>query len=131
MSQLSKQLSFDLKEAGFSQPEPEFGQMWWHPDGGLHVVITTKGLHTFTRYLKNGWPETGAFNKQAMEEMAFAPNSVDILAEMPYGTHIKQNQDTLWYVWFMVGFVRNYKYDENPRNAAAKAYLALKEAEAK
>lgn len=130
MTHINKNIAFELKAAGFPQPEPAFGQMWWHPDGGLHVVMTTKGLHTFTRYFKNGWPETGAFNKQALSEMAFAPTAVDILAEMQYGAHVKQNPDILWYVWFMDGFDRSYMFDENPHAAAAKAYLALK-AEAK
>jgi len=128
MSQQSKQLSFELKAAGFPQPDPAFGQMWWHPDGCLHVVMKKGEIHIITRYVEDGRTGAGFFNDEALSEMAFAPNAVDILAEMPFGSSL--------HTFTHLGYEARHhdtgiSIDFNPHEAMARRYLAMQAAEAK
>ena len=72
-----------LKEAGFPQPKPDFGQVWHNPDFGLFVVVGK--WFADNREYKIFYPGTGRSvlkSEARFLECAFAPTATDILREM-------------------------------------------------
>ncbi len=123
-----------LKEAGFPQPKPDFGQVWHNPDFGLFVV----GGKWFAdnREYKIFYPGTGKTvlkSEARFLECAFAPTATDILRQMPNFFYIRKYK-----YGTDVFSVFNEKTDdsdiqiahgvnENPAEAVAEAWLKLNE----
>ena len=129
MNTVNKQTAFELKEAGFPQPIPAFGQVWWHMDGSLHVVMRKGEFHTITRYIQDDRVCAGFFNDEALAEMAFAPNAVDILAEMPSGDAILKVSSSLYECSCFSNSKSFIMFGESPHEAMASRYLAINNAE--
>lgn len=123
MNTVNKQTAYALKEAGFPQPIPAFGQVWWRMDGSMHVVMRKGEFHTITRYIQDDRVCAGFFNDEAVSEMAFAPNAVDILAEMPEGTLLRKSPVSFEAYW------DGYAHHNSPHDAMAARYLAMNKAE--
>lgn len=116
-----------LKESGFPQPSPKFGQVWYDPYGMPAVVLSTKPL----RFGDEGGQSWSGKNR--FGEMIFAPTATDILRELPRN----------WMLWFYEGseienpawevgkYERGDGFDDqesnsNPAEACAAAWLKLK-----
>lgn len=54
--------------------------------------------------------------------------ALEIIEQMPVGTYLEKNANNLWYVHFgLPGFFQSdYRADECPHIAAAKAFIAWK-----
>jgi len=96
-----------LKEAGFPQPEPEFGQVWYSPNGAIRVI-----------YIKT-------------YDLVFAPSATDILKEIPFfGSLSFEVYETRFEfrVWEGLKLIAK---NENPHEAAALAWLSIQEIQKK
>jgi hypothetical protein len=107
--------SLKLKEAGFPQPQPEFGQVWWliHENGPILAVV-------------------GSANFAAAEHLdkVFAPRVTDLLMQMhdPHCYKEEPESPVLTYRHFDGKFMlwRSGKPripNENPSEMAALIYL--------
>ena len=80
-----------LKEAGFPQPSPEFGQVWWHPESETNAVLINSD-RSDGRCLFMDAEGFRLFMK--LEDLIFAPTDADILLQMPDGHALTRvNQD--------------------------------------
>ncbi len=86
-----------LRDAGFPQPEPEFGQIW-HPSryGGLFVYICKGCGNTMELRAPAGW---STWEKPGSDKLFFAPTAADILRELP-DRYVLWHDDSQWYLWF-------------------------------
>lgn len=133
MNTVNKETAFALKEAGFPQPEPAFGQVWYDTNEMPMVIVfvSYKGIFTFTAYYDNGKVQPYVLLREALAEMAFAPNAVDILAEMPASARLSRSIESEWVVKRTITqFYDEESFVANPHTAAAHSYLAM-QAEAK
>lgn len=123
MNTVNKQTAFALKEAGFPQPSPQFGQVWYHTnDVPLVVVsISEQGTFIFTAYADKGKIQQYIFNREVLAEMAFAPNAVDILAEMPLAIIRRTSSD--YEVRYPFNGKAVYSYNDCPHEAMAAIFL--------
>ena len=122
------QTAKELRDAGFPQPEPALLQQLYLVEErsgkvdvpALSVLFTDGSPYFITKKGLVVWL-SDAF------KAVYAPTALEIIEQMPHGTHIKQNPDSLWYVWFeLPGFQRDFRHDTCPHKSAAMAYLAWK-----
>lgn len=116
-----------LKEAGFPQPEFEFGQFWYAPNGNL-CVMSGDGIYSGEArvMLKNG---NTMFIKTY--DIVFAPTATDILEHLPgYALKI---QKSVWcvfnpeYIYAVKSTddVQMYFQHKNPAEAAAESWIKI------
>lgn len=120
-----------LKEAGFPQPKPDFGQVWHNPDFGLFVV----GIKWFAdnREYRIFYPGTGksVLKSEAMFlKCAFAPTATDILRELRDGSNIGIMGKR--FLCYSPDFEHGIDHpgtpiNDNPAEAVAEAWLKLNE----
>ncbi len=134
---VSYETAVRLKEAGFPQPKPDFGQVWHNPDFGLFVV----GIKWFAdnREYRIFYPRTGktVLKSEAMFlKCAFAPTATDILREMPNYYYIRKYKHQTNDIQIFSIFCEEQNADDdlsqiakgvsqNPGEAAAEAWLKL------
>jgi hypothetical protein len=122
-----------LKAAGFPQPEPEAGQVWY--EGQKAYVIGAFDDGEFNRVYFNG----SCFNSENQEVMVndiFAPTATDILPsecficrEISYKTKTGER----WVVYDRDTFellCKGFPETDNPAEAAAAAWLEIHEKKA-
>ena len=113
-----------LADAGFPQPLPQRGQVWFL-EGGMPLVVTSKsdaidmhlcdyvvgGSMYIYRYLNDG--------------EVFAQTATDILQHLP-GWNLSKIEDG-WRAWFGIfpkkGYSPGVFTNENPAEAAAEAWF--------
>lgn len=129
MNIVSFETAKKLKAAGFPQPEPEFGQVWYSD------IFKTKWLVGLER-LPNGLvvgktvkikiEEVGIWEQESGAYGVFAPTAIDIypklnfdfrLAPMPKGWQVNRASNG-----------ELISRHENPAEAAAEAWLEVKKA---
>jgi len=117
--------ALELKEAGFEQPKPEAGQFWYLGSQLCMVCLIDLGV----RVELQGVGESEKYYPGIQQLQAiglFAPTALEIIAEMPFGTHIVKNEKD-WSCWFKITEMQpDFRHDPCPHKAAAKAFLAWK-----
>lgn len=130
-----------LKEAGFPQPEPEFGQFWYH-NAGLQIAIMESNdagghIGKFIRFfgtVNGSLREKSFFSvsimKIFMKDACFAPTATDILKEIPFVSLSFEVYETRFEfrVWEGLKLIAKH---ENPHEAAALAWLSIQEIQKK
>lgn len=110
-----------LKEAGFPQPLPQRGQIWFFKNGVGMVVtcggdlldvemcdyVTASGTLYLNRYLNDG--------------EVFAPMATDILRHLP--GHALTIEGDLWVIFEIETGYYISDWNENPAEAAAQAWI--------
>lgn len=119
-----------LKEAGFPQPEPEFGQFWYN-GSDLLVVVKYLGAKEWIACPLSGanWTRlfSAAFQRPIVfGEPVFAPSATDILRELGPGFVLYFDSPGRWVLSENnpYGLCTNH---ENPAEASAEAWLKLNE----
>lgn len=112
-----------LRDAGFPQPEPAFGQFWYDAGAGVWVVGES-GLLVFRSLSSRAEIDIADMD---MSGIVFAPQAHDILAELESDFDISCLQDKNWMVICRNAADQPISYftEPNPHEAAAKAYLQL------
>lgn len=111
-----------LKQAGFPQPEPEAGQVWWVNKDQCFVIYDKNKDLSFGVYFGSGL--NGAFDNALMDEFTFAPKAADILRELGHLYPVRFNGSE-----FQVDpdMYPNETYlNNNPAEVCAAAWLDLK-----
>lgn len=127
---VSYETAVRLKEAGFPQPTPEAGQVWYH---GLlkkdaAVLIANFKTHdgsqpSSTLYFLNG--SGSSIVTKVAEESIYAPTATDILRELPSYSLFFSSLTRQWVGAFDEMAIT---YNEhNPAEAAAEAWLKINE----
>lgn len=115
-----------LKEAGFPQPVPEFGQFWYAPNG---VICVMWGNGVF-----DGEARVMIANGNTIYiktyDIVFAPTATDILKEIPFVSLSFEVYETRFEfrVWEGLKLIAKH---ENPHDAAALAWLSIQEIQKK
>lgn len=130
-----------LKDAGFPQPEPEAGQVWY----ARHETFIFLG-----RISSGAWTVCSVDYDEVQNiypnDMVFAPTATDLLLDLPEDTHlyVADVDGERFFVPSLFEFVENetIKYDDglmagwdisepdtNPAEACAAAWLALSKAQ--
>lgn len=110
-----------LKDAGFPQPVPEFGQIWYDNEPGPHVLVHHAGRvweMATNRY-------AGTVGVDSEGGMVFAPTATDILRELDENHFLTTLLDGRFCVALFVG--SGDSIHNNPAEACAAAWLALNE----
>lgn len=120
-----------LKEAGFPQPAPDLGQVWYYNGGGFLQVVEFDN--------EQNMPIIYAFGSAYYErrpywnQLIFACAATDILKELPgyylirYGPHDMPNLP-MGFAFGCINPSRNTSWnDDNPAEACALAWLAIHE----
>lgn len=127
-----------LKEAGFPQPAPEAGQVWYLPIGvGRYGIFCCYGvdvsekmpLYLFATSIKKDifYIRQTAKWRYQMDSCFFAPTAMDILKVIggDYGLFSTPHGFEIWRVAY--GFREEFIVkNKNPAEAAAQAFLNLK-----
>lgn len=121
-----------LKEAGFPQPEPEPGQVWWSNDGYQIIVISRRDNTMFPFDVPQIMYSIGGQilrNPVATmsDRFVFAPTAADILGELPETTLLSRIENDFQCRIMSKDFERcEYaRRDGNPAEACAAAYLEI------
>lgn len=138
---VDSQTALELKEAGFVQPEPKAGQMWYIP---LFGAVQGKEMPVIVNYVnaqeeKVYFSAVGVFVenrdhigmslgvKAFSHHAIFAPTNSQIIAEMPPGTGLGRAADGNWVCRFDITEMQeDFRHDPCPHKAAAKAWAAWK-----
>ena len=117
--------SVRLKEAGFPQPEPEFGQVWWLDDDNPSPLVITFVYSTGqVDFCLEGGPTN--MGHHLFPNMVFAPTAADILRELGFRFYLIYDETAS--KWFLNK--PDSEFDiwdaDNPAEAAAQAFLNLK-----
>lgn len=118
-----------MKKAGFPQPSPEPGQIWYDPDFGPFFVGRRSYIDGRDRNIF--YPETGkAFDKPEADftAYAFAPTATDILRGLIFH-HLRPLMGHRWAIhnYYELGDSVEISTNENPAEAAAEAWLNMNE----
>lgn len=117
-----------LKQAGFPQPEPEPGQVWYDGTKTPCIVLETE-TDEFGDVFVNFWSgyERGCLVSIFLEKMIFAHGPADILRELGCHYELSFGDDFKWWASkdFGARSEKNYIHD-NPAEACALAWLELK-----
>ena len=112
-----------LKEAGFKQPRPEFGQVWFDQDGA-YVIGNVKN-----DIISGAWSAGDCFTDASISSMladVFAPTATDILEQLPHNFCIRGKSVFSLEPGDAYNIGRQF-YADNPAEAAALAWLAINE----
>ena len=105
-----------LRDAGFPQPTPEFGQEWYNREYGLFVVGFIDAPYARATIIYNNRPSVFSKNIPNFSGCDFAPTATDILRELGPLFDLSCDCGEFW--------CRDEK-DWNPAEAAAEAWLKL------
>ncbi len=113
-----------LKEAGFPQPEPERGQVWYTEYRKTYIILS--GDKTIHGHIES-WGVMEVINILRIYGRAFAPTATDILLQMPDGYGLFKFSGNLFVCTdSQVLKVDNpYVISDNPAEAAAAAWLEI------
>lgn len=141
---MKKIVSFEtakaLKDAGFPQPAPEAGQFWYLDEHDISGSVYQPGvLFVFIRawrgFLDGVFFAVNEYTQQRGRDFAhnpvFAPATKDILQELPENYYLGKDENGFnikEFLWFGdSGYEFNIvSHSDNPAEAAASAWLALK-----
>ena len=112
----------ELWDNRFPHPEKFYRGMACYEIAGTFHTVNSNLLRDGLMF-EVGYGE----DRLGIEEVVFAPTALEIIDQMPEGTHIKKNLDGLWYVWFnLPSMQHDFRHDKCPHVAAAKAFIAWK-----
>lgn len=115
-----------LKEAGFPQPEPDFGKIYYDKESEQKiVVIAFDGEYVDCVYQNLTW--VSYYIK--ISDLIFAPTATDILREMPGCYHLYHPFNSEFWICDNATNEDEWSESSNPAEAAALAYLQIKEHE--
>lgn len=86
MSHVTPATANRMKESGFPQPEPCFGQVWLRPNGKAVTITVVAKNETEFRLIQAHEHDRGVlidFPGRELSDMTFAPDTADILFELP------------------------------------------------
>lgn len=108
-----------LKKAGFPQPKPDEGQVWYNSAGTVYVVTYSYGktCDYVVRGSNNVWIERGLNDGEV-----FAPTATDILAHLP-GWSLEYTENGWVCFESILGGHRDFTPNSNPAEAAAEAWF--------
>lgn len=124
-----------LKEAGFPQPAPAFGQFWFDEKGALFFVVDA--FDEIPIPLDGAWLIEKGGDVIHVERvvfgssLAYAPSATDILRKLPghsigrYNTS-KSAWDSPEMAWICVSPKQKELIHDTPAEAAALAWLSIK-----
>lgn len=123
-----------LKEAGFPQPTPEFGQEWYNPEYGLFVVGFIDAPYARATIIYNNKSCVFSKNLPNFSDCVFAPTATDILRELSSDCVLGTKKLGGWICgsWRLISsdhmkFFVAGMHDEAPAEAPAEAWLKLNE----
>ncbi len=117
--------SIKLEEAGFERPFAKTGQNWYYKEHWLQVA--GRDGTTFNVFCPTAIVQTIEDWAFLHNDMAFAPNAIQIINQMPPVTTINKTKTDVWRVTFPASKVRfDFVDDECPHKAAALAFIAWK-----
>lgn len=119
MSHVTPKTARRLAEAGFPQPNPEEGQVWYNHAGTIYVITYSYGktCDYVVRGSNNVWIERGLNDGEV-----FAPTATDILAHLP-GWYLSF-EDGIWVCSLQEDeFVLAEFRSSNPAEAVAEAWF--------
>jgi hypothetical protein len=110
-----------LRDAGFRQPEPSQGQIWWRgKDWFVLISYNCEGSIGFYNDGISGSIEALGENPFA----AFAPTAIDILQELGYNFSLSCLSDGTWFCDNQEDKTDAWQH-ENPAEACALAWLEV------
>lgn len=129
MNHVTPQTAQLLKDAGFPQPEPALGQMWGFvrfPEGtARHYKTGIICQYDYQRLVI--WCGLGEFEWLKPADQTFHPTATDILKEIGED-YTMVSKPTGFFVIYNAGPYHSYAAkNENPAEAAAKAWLLRNE----
>ena len=113
-----------LKEAGFPQPEPERGQVWYNETGEEYFITNTGGA-CVDYACGDYWYVDRSLSADGC---VFAPTATDILQNLPiqYEMYYSEREGCFFtHCRSDDGFIVPFYYHINPAEAAAAAWLEL------
>jgi len=112
-----------LKEKGFPQPEPEFGQVWYDEYDQPVIMGECDSITGLVRGLNNGV----LYGGKASELIDFAPTATDILRQLALAKPDSAFRNYLEFDALSNLYCATYEMEEtcneNPAEAAALAWL--------
>lgn len=123
-----------LKEAGFPQPVPDFGQTWLAEKETIILGGKSKAFPTRRLCVSDGSSDLVFTDEWISENMVFAPTATDILAELPDFFYIRKgtyNGNPIFTIFEermpdVPSMLVSKWVDHNPHEAAALPYLETK-----
>lgn len=117
-----------LRDAGFPQPTPEFGQKWYNPDYGLFVVGFIDAPYAHATIFYDSVSCVFRKNIPNFSGCAFAPTATDILRELRDGSNIGIMGKR--FLCYSPDFEHGIDHpgtpiNDNPAEAVAEAWLKL------
>lgn len=109
---VSTETAIRLRDAGFPEPEFQFGQLWETENGRDSAFVGTLSFHLLKQY--------------HLKEIVFRPTATDILAELGSTYKLGLALDGLWWCNNEGDFSKN-EWLGNPAEAAALAWLKIHE----
>lgn len=113
-----------LKKAGFPQPEPEFGQVWYYNEMGFYCTVLEA---VFTNNHKVAVNAAGAIMRIEPDQNYFAPSATDIIPHLPqnlrYPIEISGDNIKIWVL--ENGYSPRSFKGESLAEACAAAWLTL------
>ncbi len=122
MNHVTFETAVRLKDAGFPQPEPSFGQAWYYPTWDESPKFFIE---------KRGWWFMATINsavhlrEHANYPTVYAPTATDILRELDENHFLTTLLDGRFCVALFVG--SGDSIHNNPAEACAAAWIALNE----
>jgi len=111
-----------LKAAGFPQPEPEFGQVYFDVDGD-RLIGLEKNF-----FFEKGLDAPSLISDNREMRLFFAPTDADILAELPENYGLFRRGEGFAVISLSHGEIDGTEAEhDNLAEAAALAWLALNE----
>ena len=117
-----------LRDAGFPQPTPEFGQEWYNREYGLFVVGFIDAPYARATIIYNNRPSVFSKNLPNFSGCAFAPTATDILQQLRDGSKIIIMDKK--FLCYSPDFEHGIDHpgtpiNDNPAEAVAEAWLSL------
>lgn len=109
-----------LEAAGFPQPEPEPGQVWYNTFGTPYVILSVIAPGVLLAVDM----KQEVMRNRYMRVNCFAPTAADVLRELPEGSKISWWNDSEGAEWECESDSLFY-HSNSPAEACAAAWLAL------
>lgn len=124
MNHVTFETALKLKEAGFPQPMPEYGQSWYHIGVDRpFMVIRVDGVIMAMGDAASLSEKYPLLRTDVLpSKYAFAPTAIDILAELGWYYDISYN-DISTQLWHVTTQNITKKRHKNPAEAAAFVWL--------
>lgn len=118
-----------IKELGFPQPKPEFGQMWWYsqPGSGIDPELCVCSYSIREDMAVAERPDGTWDFLNEPDCWTFAPIATDILRELWFGFDLKCGGNKKWVVCERsVDEINVVSEHENPAEACASVWMEVK-----